>query len=223
MVWTNYFASKISRVDTTLFPVLKKNTIISIILLLSCIIISLLLSNVPFIIKYFRNNNRIEGLGTTSFDKINSIDELDALQKSIDDISLKNNEIDLLVKEKEKEYNNTPDYNSLTDKKFDVFADKVSKIFNLINTLVENIDIKEIQDNLSNILLKKPKPGIKDIEDYRSVVNKLDKELKSINTKITNKREAITKKLSEDTDKSMNKSKEFGNEVSSKNPLNNNE
>ena len=223
MVWTNYLASKISRFDTTLFPVLKKNTIISIILLLSCIIISLLLSNVPFIIKYFRNNNQIEGLETTSFDKINSIDELDALQKSIDDISLKNNEIDLLVKEKEKEYNNTSDYTSLTDKKFDVFADKVSKIFNLINTLVENIDIKEIQDNLSNILLKKPKPGIKDIEDYRSVVNKLDKELKSINTKITNKREAITKKLSEDTDKSMNKSKEVGNEVSSKNPLNSNE
>lgn len=220
MVWTNSFVSK----DFIKFlPVLKKNTIISIILLLSCIIISLLLSNVPFIIKYFRNNNQIEGLETTSFDKINSIDELDALQKSIDDISLKNNEIDLLVKEKEKEYNNTSDYTSLTDKKFDVFADKVSKIFNLINTLVENIDIKEIQDNLSNILLKKPKPGIKDIEDYRSVVNKLDKELKSINTIITNKREEITKKLSEDTDKSMNKSKEVGNEVSSKNPLNSND
>ena len=220
MVWTNSFVSK----DFIKFlPVLKKNTIISIILLLSCIFISLLLSNVPFIIKYFRNNNQIEGLGTTSFDKINSIDDLDALQKSVDDISLKNNEIDLLVKEKEKEYNNTLDYTSLTDKKFDVFADKVSKIFNLINTLVDNIDIKDIQDNLSNILLKKPKPGIKDIEDYRSVVNKLDKEIKIINTKITDKREAITKKLSEDTDKSINKSKEVGNDVSSKNPLNSNE
>ena len=220
MVWTNSFVSK----DFIKFlPVLKKNTIISIIILLSCIFISLLLSNVPFIIKYFRNNNQIEGLGTTSFDKINSIDDLDALQKSVDDISLKNNEIDLLVKEKEKEYNNTLDYTSLTDKKFDVFADKVSKIFNLINTLVDNIDIKDIQDNLSNILLKKPKPGIKDIEDYRSVVNKLDKEIKIINTKITDKREAITKKLSEDTDKSINKSKEVGNDVSSKNPLNSNE
>ena len=220
MVWTNSFVSK----DFIKFlPVLKKNTIISIILLLSCIFISLLLSNVPFIIKYFRNNNQIEGLGTTSFDKINSIDDLDALQKSVDDISLKNNEIDLLVKEKEKEYNNTLDYTSLTDKKFDVFADKVSKIFNLINTLVDNIDIKDIQDNLSNILLKKPKPGIKDIEDYRSVVNKLDKEIKIINTKITDKIEVITKKLSEDTDKSINKSKEVGNDVSSKNPLNSNE
>lgn len=220
MVQINSFASK----DFIKFlPVLKKNTIISIILLLSCIFISLLLSNVPFIIKYFRNNNRIEGLGTTSFDKIKSIEELDALQKSVDDISLKNNEIDLLVKEKEKEYNNTSTYNSLTDKAFDVFANKVSKIFNLIITLVDNIDIKDIQDNLSNILLKKPKPDIKDIEDYRSVVNKLDKEIKSINTKIANKREEITKKISEDTDKSMNKSKEIGNDVSSKNPLNSND
>lgn len=192
----------------------KKNILFSIILLLSCIFVSLIMSNIPFIIKYSR---RTEGMTQPEFEDINDIDVLNTLQNSINGISDNVVNMNNLVKSNLNAMENKKDINT--------FNDNINKNIKLIDTGIENIDVPDIQNDLSEIM-KKYVPSLKEKkknmpEDYENFVEELSNEIKSINQKITDKKQNMTNKASLEASKKVSESKEMGDNVSAKNPLQN--
>ena len=212
----------------------KRNTMFSIILLLSCIFISLLLSNIPFIVHYI---NRIEGMTQKKLEseKITN-EELDDLQISINGISDNIVNMNNLIQSNLK---------LSDDDAIDTFNKNIKKYINLINTGIDNIDISDIQSDLSDIMKKNiPKEKEKDKEkdkdkekekdkdkekekekkilpeDYQDLVDKMKKEIKSINDRISEKKDLISKQAVSKADDSVSQSKEASENTSSKNPLN---
>jgi hypothetical protein len=194
----------------------KKNTYFSIVLLLSCILISLSFSNIPFIIKYFRNNNRFRRIeGMTNFDDIKSSDDLDTLQSTMDDISSNVDKMNTFI---QSNISSTSEKDNISDN--ENFNKNIKKHINLINTGINNIDIPDIQSDLSDIVTKHtPSNKEKSPSDYQDLVDNLKNEIKNINQKISDKRQILANQAVSDTKKSVSGSKNKENDISNKNPL----
>ena len=186
----------------------KKKTIISIFILLCCLFISLLLSNVPYFINYFRNN--MEGM--VDFEKIDSNIKLVDLKKVVDDISLVVNEMDDIIEK----------YKLKT---VDISNNNINTLLkpkiNSIKLLINNIEVTEINSDLSGILTTYTPINTDDNkpEIYNNLVSNLKKEITSINKKIEEKKTQIaSKEEDEKTEKNMGKSETQASETEKLNP-----
>lgn len=197
----------------------KQKSIFSILLLLCCIFISLLLSNVPFIIRYFRKNKRFEGMEKMNFEDLDTTEQLDELQSSIDDVFTNVEKMDNLIKNNSSD--NLRNTRGNSEESNDSFNTMIKKNINLLKTSIDNIDITDINSDLTNIMTKStPLVGNNIASDYKELVNNLKNEIDNINKKITNKRQNLANQAVSDTNNSIANSKDMGNSVSSKNPLN---